>query len=139
MPPEDDLRALEAQSLRLWQELDQAYDAIEAALVAAEPPVLETLAARIVTLETELGPIMSRLRGERSQRGSGSTELRAMREQSEELIRSLVKRHPVILAAAIAARDGVSERAAQTRALRDGGRRYREPAAAAPRFTSQRA
>lgn len=139
MLPERELRALGARALGFWRELDSAYDEIESALLSPDPPELDRLAARIVGLEKTLAPMVSRLQAERARAGEESAEVRALREESEHLIGRLVERHPVILAAAMAAQEAVSNRAARTRAAREGGRRYRELEVAGARFTSQRA
>lgn len=138
MPPES-AHTLSQQALGLWQTLAQAYDEIELALQAPESVPLAALAARIVSLETELRPLVAQLAAVRSREGDVDERLRSLWSETDRVVQGLAGKQPTLVRAALAARDETAHRLSRLHSERRQRAHYGDRSHAAPRFTSQRA
>jgi len=142
MPLEDaagSARELSERAFALWQNLATAYDDIERALQAPESVPLAALATQIVSLESDLRPLVARLAAIRSEPGNAGAELHALWQETDRVVETLARRQPTLVRAALAARDETATRLARARDERRGRAHYGNVPAGAPRFTSQRA
>lgn len=141
MRPEDSARSVSERALELWRALAASYDEIDEALTSPEAERLSELAARIVSIENDLKPLVGQIASFRTEMGDRDEGLSSLWREADRLIQGLADRQPKLVRAATAARDGASSGIARLRKHRAQSAQYRQRAAAAagPQFASRRA
>jgi hypothetical protein len=132
MPPEADVDAKSRESLRLWRELQRAYDDIARGLARPDGADLRALGERIVVLERELQPLVADVAAARAARPDASSELQAVWRDIDAVVESLAVCQPMLLRAARAARDESAARLAAAQSGRRGVAGYARRGRAEP-------
>lgn len=139
MRPEPRALAPSRAALERWQELCAAYDAIDQALTAPDAADLGTLAARVVALEDDLRPRIAELAALRASTAAPEPEVERVWHAIDDVVRTLARRQPELVRAALAARAGAAKRLDDLRVQRTQLGQYAGRAASAPRLTSRSA
>lgn len=124
-------------ALARWCELRDAYDALDVALAEPERADLAALAARVVTLEQDLKPRIADLSAARSATAVPGEALQDVWQEIDGVVRSLAKRQPQLVRAALAARAATAQRLEELRVARGQLRRYAGPAQSEALYTSR--
>jgi hypothetical protein len=120
-----------------WCDLRDAYDAIDAALAEPERADLAALASRIVTLEQDLKSRIADLSAARSATAAPDRALTDLWQQIDGVVRSLAKRQPQLVRAALAARAATVQRLEELRVTRGHLRCYAGPTQSTAVYTSR--
>jgi hypothetical protein len=126
-------------TLARWCDLRDAYDAIDDALAEPERADLAALANRVVVLESDLKLRIADLSAARSANATPEPNLADVWQQIDDVVRSLKKRQPQLVRAALAARAATVQRLEELRVARGQLRSYGGPAQREAVYTSRSA
>lgn len=137
MPLDEALLERSRVALGRWYELRDAYDAIDVALADPAAHDLAALASRVVALEQDLKPRIADLSAARSARTAPHAALSEVWGEIDDVVRSLAKRQPQLVRAALAARTATARKLEELRVARGQLGHYAGPARSASLYTSR--